>query len=169
MTISERIFKILEEKNMTKCEFSKATHIAYSTISDWNMKKTNPSANKIMKICEVLEVSPEVLLQDTMTTNQLMGANQEELSTIKYRPHRNSLDNAMKEMKTFRDIADMLRYIEKETRGCVSVSDIVISQSYGEDERIGWTSWRYVLTTRYGNDRYDTPQVIGMCDLGEVK
>lgn len=74
MIISERIFKILKEKNMTKYEFSKATGITYSTISDQNTKKTNPSANKIMKICEVLEVSPEVLLQDTMTANQLKEA-----------------------------------------------------------------------------------------------
>lgn len=86
---------------------------------------------------------------------------------IKYRPHRGSLDEAMKEMKTFKNIANMLKHIEKESDGAVSSSDIIISESFGKDERIYWNSWRYVLTKRYGNEKYDTPQAIGMCDLGE--
>lgn len=87
---------------------------------------------------------------------------------IKYRPHRGGLNESMKEMKTFRNIANMLKHIEKETRGCVSMRDIVISNSYGEDKRIGWTSWRYVCTTKYADEEYDIPQCIGMCDLGEL-
>jgi transcriptional regulator with XRE-family HTH domain len=54
MTISERIFKLMEEREVTQMEFSKATGIAQSTISDWKRKKTNPSADKIMIICKVL-------------------------------------------------------------------------------------------------------------------
>ena len=46
MIISERIFKIMEEKGMTQLEFSAGTGIAQSTISDWKRKKTNPSAEK---------------------------------------------------------------------------------------------------------------------------
>ena len=62
MIISERIFKILKEKNMSQNEFAKRVGLASSTISDWKTKKTNPSANKIMDICAVLEVTPEQLL-----------------------------------------------------------------------------------------------------------
>ena len=47
-------------------DFSKATGIAQSTISDWKRKKTNPSADKIMIICNVLKVTPYELLQDTV-------------------------------------------------------------------------------------------------------
>jgi len=60
--ISERIFKLLEEKNMSQNAFAKQVGLANSTISDWKTKKTNPSADKIMDICIVLEVSPEQLL-----------------------------------------------------------------------------------------------------------
>ncbi len=66
MTISERIFKLLEEREITQMDFSKATGIAQSTISDWKRKKTNPSADKIMIICNVLKVTPYELLQDTV-------------------------------------------------------------------------------------------------------
>ena len=62
MIISERIFKILKEKNMSQGAFAKQVGLASSTVSDWKTKKTNPSADKIMDICMVLEVTPEQLL-----------------------------------------------------------------------------------------------------------
>ena len=62
MIISERIFKILKDKKMSQNAFAKKVGLASSTISDWKTKKTNPSADKIMTICEVLEVTPEQLL-----------------------------------------------------------------------------------------------------------
>ena len=62
MLISERIFKILKDKNMTQTEFAKRAGIACSTISEWKKRKTNPSADKIMDICGALEVTPEQLL-----------------------------------------------------------------------------------------------------------
>ena len=62
MIISERIFKIIKEKNLTQTEFAKRAGIATSTISEWKKKKTNPSADKIMDICVALEVTPEELL-----------------------------------------------------------------------------------------------------------
>ena len=62
MIISERIFKLIKEKNITQAEFGKRANIATSTISEWKKKKTNPSADKIMDICAALEVTPEELL-----------------------------------------------------------------------------------------------------------
>ena len=62
MIISERIFKIIKEKNITQAEFAKRVGIATSTVSEWKKKKTNPSADKIMDICVALEVTPEELL-----------------------------------------------------------------------------------------------------------
>lgn len=62
MLISERIYKYLAEKGMSQIEFSKRTGISQSTVSDWRRKGTNPSADKIMIICEVLGVSPTELL-----------------------------------------------------------------------------------------------------------
>lgn len=47
---------------MSQNAFAKKVGLASSTISDWKTKKTNPSADKIMDICAVLEVTPEQLL-----------------------------------------------------------------------------------------------------------
>jgi len=65
MLISQRIYEYLEKRKMTQLEFSKKTGISQSTISDWRRKGTNPSADKIMIICEVLDISPYELLQGT--------------------------------------------------------------------------------------------------------
>lgn len=62
MIISERIFKILKEKHMSQREFAERVGLAGSTVSDWKNKKTNPTAEKIMPICEVLGITPEELL-----------------------------------------------------------------------------------------------------------
>ena len=55
----------MEEKGISQLEFAKRTGISQSTVSDWKRKKTNPSADKIMIICEVLGISPYELLQGT--------------------------------------------------------------------------------------------------------
>ena len=52
---------------MSQKEFSEKTGIRQSTISEWKMKHTNPSSEKIMVICHVLKVSPEWLLSGTDT------------------------------------------------------------------------------------------------------
>ena len=62
MIISERIFKILNDKHMSQNAFAKKVGLSGSTISDWKTKKTNPTAEKIMPICEALGVTPEQLL-----------------------------------------------------------------------------------------------------------
>ncbi|MBO5352209.1 MAG: helix-turn-helix transcriptional regulator [Lachnospiraceae bacterium] len=65
MLISERIYKYLKEKEISQIEFAKRTGISQSTISDWRRKGTNPSADKIMIICDVLDISPYELLAGT--------------------------------------------------------------------------------------------------------
>ena len=64
MIISERIFELLKIKGISQKEFSKLTGISQSTISDWKTKKTNPAADKIKIICNVLELTPTELLED---------------------------------------------------------------------------------------------------------
>ena len=62
MTIRDRIFEKIEEMNITQKEFAKRSGIPETTVSDWKKKKTNPTAEKIMIICKVLNVTPEWLL-----------------------------------------------------------------------------------------------------------
>lgn len=64
MVISERIFELLQEKGMSQKEFSEKTGISQSTVSDWKRKKTNPSADKLKVICDVLHISLYDLLRE---------------------------------------------------------------------------------------------------------
>ena len=65
MLISERIYQRMAELGMNQREFAARTGITQSTVSDWKRKGTNPSADKIMIICEVLGITPYELLLDT--------------------------------------------------------------------------------------------------------
>ena len=62
MTISQKIFKLLELEKLSQKDFSEKTGIPQSTISDWRKKNTNPASDKILIICEVLNVTPYELL-----------------------------------------------------------------------------------------------------------
>ncbi len=70
MLISEKIFHYIEKNQLTQKEFSERTGISQSTISDWKRKKTNPSADRILKICEVLKVTPYELLSEQDITSE---------------------------------------------------------------------------------------------------
>ena len=69
MQIGERIYKYLEEKGMSQAEFVSRTGISQSTVSDWKIKKNNPSSDKIMVICKALDISPYELLTGTEDMN----------------------------------------------------------------------------------------------------
>ena len=62
MTISDRIFERLRQLNISQKEYSEETGISQITISEWKSKGTNPTSEKIMIICKVLNVTPEWLL-----------------------------------------------------------------------------------------------------------
>ena len=64
MTISQKIFALMDIRHMSLKEFSEKTEISMSTIRDWKIKNTNPSSEKILKICHALQVKPQVLLSE---------------------------------------------------------------------------------------------------------
>lgn len=90
---------------------------------------------------------------------------------IKYRPHRGSLADAMKEYHEFETIDEMKQYIVSQHNGMISINDIVITEDYGEDKRIGWKESRHICIKKFGNEDYialyGTPQCIAWCDLGK--
>ena len=64
MTVSQKIFHILDTKGISQKEFSIATGIPQSTISDWRKKNTNPASDKILAICDFLDITPYELLSN---------------------------------------------------------------------------------------------------------
>lgn len=71
MKIYERIFARLEELHMSQTELSRRTGIATSTISDWRKKQINPQADKLVSICQALDMTLVELLCDENNTEQI--------------------------------------------------------------------------------------------------
>lgn len=99
---------------------------------------------------------------------------------IIYRPHRGSLEDAMKEAEAFNNWYQMTQYIASKWnlavgQKVISPDDIVMDTEPIDDKRTGWKNVHMVLVTRVGNEnfmeKYGNPQCIGYCtyDVSSVK
>lgn len=61
MTINERLFSIMEQKNIKQIDLATALNINKSTIATWKSKKINPPTKYLPTICNLLNVSIEYL------------------------------------------------------------------------------------------------------------
>lgn len=93
---------------------------------------------------------------------------------IIYRPHRGGLAESMQERKEFQTEEEMKQYIYEQHKRYFAeiefntapfeIEDIVIKEDTAiNDSRTGWHDTIYVCVKRYGADKYDIPQCIGMC------
>lgn len=96
MTINERLFKVMNDKGISIRELSRRTGITASTISDWNTKHTNPTAEKIPVICDALGITTSYLLKgkDEPETDYVLT--DEEINLIE--AYRNTDDGARKRL-----------------------------------------------------------------------
>lgn len=80
----------------------------------------------------------------------------------KYRPHRRTLEESMKECREFESLADVLEYVAGEWG--IQRFDLTIKYVC-DDNRIGWCPTYYVCTDITFNTRTynEIPQCIGMC------
>lgn len=61
-SIVEKIFELLRQKGISQKKLSDLTGISTSAISDWKHRGSVPSAYSVKKICEALNVEPEMIL-----------------------------------------------------------------------------------------------------------
>lgn len=86
---------------------------------------------------------------------------------FKYRPHRGSLDEAMKEAKEFITMDQMFDYIVKtDPLHVLQKEDLYISKDHCKDTRIDWSETRYVMAKRYGKNDYPLP--VGLCSMEDT-
>lgn len=62
MTISERLFEIMDEKSVTAYALCQKVGIGTSTVNNWKSRNTDPPAKLIVPICDYLGCSMEYLL-----------------------------------------------------------------------------------------------------------
>lgn len=70
MTISQRMFKIMDDKRLTQKELSRKLDIAQSTISSWKSNNTSPPPEFLMSISDFLGITVEYLLSGRDSDNQ---------------------------------------------------------------------------------------------------
>ena len=79
----------------------------------------------------------------------------------KYRPHRGTLKESMKECREFDSLTDMFEYVASEWG--IHKFDLGIKYVCN-DNRIGWCPTYYVCTDTFDvNIYHESPQCIGMC------
>lgn len=79
----------------------------------------------------------------------------------KYRPHRRTLEESMKECREFDSLADVFGYAANELG--IQRFDLTIKYVC-DDTRIGWCPTYYVCTDTFDGKTYnEMPQCIGMC------
>ena len=69
LILLERIFSLMNDRNVTAAELSKATEINKSTITQWKKGLQKPSTEAIVKIAHYFKVSTDYLLGKTDSMN----------------------------------------------------------------------------------------------------
>ena len=106
MTISERMFFILEEKSLKSVDLANILGVGTGQISTWKKRNTDPPAKYIPQICEFLGISTSFLLTGVEAIPRISKEDEEWLRLI----HALPTDVRMEikgEMKGY------LKYMEK--------------------------------------------------------
>lgn len=80
MKIYERMFQIMEQKNIKAVQLADKLGISKGVISNWKKRKTNPPIEYTVLICELLEVSIEYLITGEENNKNLdLNENEQEM------------------------------------------------------------------------------------------
>ena len=86
---------------------------------------------------------------------------------IKYRPQRSTLEESIRETRVFNTLDEMYGHIVSELNingEWISKEDLCISDPF-DDNRTDWHDNRYVCLKRIGNEIFETPRCIGICNI----
>ncbi|WP_125141657.1 helix-turn-helix domain-containing protein [Clostridium transplantifaecale] len=78
MDINKRMFEQMEQKNIKMSDLAKHLNINKTVVSSWKNRGTNPPAEYIVQICELLNMSIEFLI----TGKEYQGWSREEQNLI---------------------------------------------------------------------------------------
>ena len=97
MDINERLFKVMKDNGISIRELARRTGITASTISDWNTKHTNPTAEKIPVVCEALGISVSYLLKGAEDIDYVLTDDEKSLIEV----FRNADDKSKKRLLAY--------------------------------------------------------------------
>lgn len=120
MTISERLFAIMEEKGKKAADLCRLLDIKTSVTSSWKQRNSDPPAKYITQICKFLEVSPSYLLTGANNSSTDADLNPKELHLIEQ--YRKLNDRYQSKLVDTADdyvlLPGALRELNAESSGC---------------------------------------------------
>ncbi len=94
MTICERLFALIAEKNLKVSDMCKKIGVNTSTTTNWKQRNTDPPSKFLIPICEFLGVTLEYLLTGTdnvQDKSELSANDKELLNLFRQLPERNQI------------------------------------------------------------------------------
>lgn len=82
MTISQRVFYLLDKQGKKQNELAEFTGISTSTISAWNKRGTNPAADIISTLADFFKVSTDYLLTGEEKSSHANTLKQNEIEML---------------------------------------------------------------------------------------
>lgn len=93
MSINERMFEMMKEKNIKAIDIANHLNITKSVVSNWKSRGTNPPAEYVEPICVLLGISIEYLLtgKEKESISDLTENEREMLENFKILPEREQI------------------------------------------------------------------------------
>lgn len=70
MSIIDRIVEISNKKGISQKEICSALNITSGTFSNWKSRHTDPPMKYLLKLCDILQTTPEYLITGEETTSE---------------------------------------------------------------------------------------------------
>ncbi|KAF5043474.1 helix-turn-helix protein [anaerobic digester metagenome] len=112
MKIIERIFQLMEEKNIKYVELAEAVGVSKTVVSSWKSRNTNPPAESIVLIAELLNVSITYLLTGNLEQNDISEDDKKLIEKFNYLNQYNKdvvnkmIDERIEEQNKLNNIRD---------------------------------------------------------------
>ena len=89
MSINEKLFSLLEEKNKTQADLARFLNIRTSVIGNWKTRGNNPPAELLAQICVFLDITINELLD--IPRQELTQNDEEALKYLHMLPEREQI------------------------------------------------------------------------------
>lgn len=95
--IGERLAELRIKHHMTQEEFAERLDVSRQAVSKWELDKTLPDVNKLLKISELYQVNVDYLLKGTVEEPVSDKSNEEHISASLYQKDENAKANDINE------------------------------------------------------------------------
>ncbi len=94
-SIGPRLKKFREAKHLTQKQFGKLLHVSDARISNWENGVNRPDVDILVKICEILEVSADVLLDIRLRPEDMTEQERRMLMAYRAKPEMQNAVNIL--------------------------------------------------------------------------